>query len=58
MSHNTAKVWYNNGVIEGMYDSQPKGWEKGRLVKDKERQKLDIMDKVRKSNFKRPQRKS
>lgn len=58
MSHNTAKSWFNNGIIEGMYDNPPEGWVKGRLVKTKEDRKFDVMEKVRRSNFIRPKRKS
>ena len=58
LGQNKNTVWYNNGVIEGMYVNPPEGWTKGRLVKDKKEQKLDIAEKVRKANFKRPQRRS
>ena len=57
MATNSNKVWYNNGVMEGMYDKAPQGWEKGRLVKS-ETKKFDVLEKVRQSNFTRPKRRS
>lgn len=57
MSSNTGKVWYNNGILEGMYDKPPSGWVRGRLVKS-ESKKFDVAEKVRQANFKRPKRRS
>ena len=58
LGQNKNTSWYNNGIIEGMYVKPPEGWTKGRLVKGKKEQKLDIAEKVRKANFTRPQRRS
>lgn len=57
MSSNKGKIWYNNGVLEGMYDKPPKGWEKGRIVKS-ETKTFDVTEKVRQANFTRPKRRS
>lgn len=62
---NRYKVWYNNGVMEGMYNKPPSdGWVKGRLPVNKkclspeeEAEKRARREAV-KSTFTRPQRKS
>lgn len=54
---NKAKVWYNNGVIEGMYDNPPAGWEKGRLT-EKKKSAVSLRDRAAEKGFNRPQRKS
>ena len=57
LGQNKNKKWFNNGVIEGMYDKCPEGWNTGRLVKS-ETKKFDVAERVRQANFKRPQRRS